>query len=55
MPNRDAYVFSKDGTVRRDTAAGPRSPFASALRTLSEPKHEAPKPAPVLQPPQKSA
>lgn len=46
MPNRDAFIFSQDGTLRRDTAAGPRSPFASALKTLSEPKTKAPAAAP---------
>jgi hypothetical protein len=55
MPHRDAYVFSQDGTLRRDTAASPRSPFASALKSLSEPKAKQPATAPKVTPPARSA
>ncbi|MFM7344929.1 MAG: hypothetical protein ACKO1J_06125 [Tagaea sp.] len=47
MPARDSFILSQNGTLRRDTGAGPSSPFAAALKCLSEPKPAPAKLAPT--------
>lgn len=44
MATRDSFILSQNGTLRRETGAGPGSPFAAALKFLSEPKPAAKKP-----------